>query len=96
MDDDPAPRTQVFAFAHKLINEKWPTKIKKMASSATNESFTGDRSLRGEKRVVNVRMKKELGVKLFYPSYRSGLQSICDQMHDYPSLSSCEESPFNH
>nr|KAJ0220841.1 hypothetical protein LSAT_V11C200081720 [Lactuca sativa] len=76
VDDDPAPRTQVFSFAHKLINEKWGSEIKKRDE---NESFS--LKLKGEKRVVNTRMKNELGVKLIHPSYKSGLQTISDQMH---------------
>lgn len=83
VDDDPAPRTQVFSFARKLISEKWMKEV-----GRRNECVSGEGSLRGEKRVVNERMKKELGLRLVYPSYRSGLQTICDQM---PS-SSCEES----
>ncbi|KAI3799060.1 hypothetical protein L1987_34350 [Smallanthus sonchifolius] len=95
VDNDPAPRIEVFSFAHKLINEKWPSQMK-MKKTATNEPFTEKGSVRGEKRVVNARMKKELGVRLIHPSYRSGLQSICDQIHDYPPSSSCEESPSCH
>ncbi|XP_076943421.1 uncharacterized protein LOC143613650 [Bidens hawaiensis] len=82
VDDDSAPRTEVFSFAYKLINEKWPSRVKKIPPPAIYESFTEKRGLRGEKRVVNARMKKELGVKLIHPSYRSGLQNICDQIHD--------------
>ncbi|XP_024975952.1 uncharacterized protein LOC112513807 isoform X2 [Cynara cardunculus var. scolymus] len=87
VDDDPAPRTEVFSFARKLIGETW------MKEVDTNESFSGERSLRGEKRVVNARMKKELGVRLFHPSYRSGLQSISDQVHHYPPSPSPSPSP---
>nr|GEW60095.1 putative NAD(P)-binding Rossmann-fold superfamily protein [Tanacetum cinerariifolium] len=90
VDDDPAPRTEVFSFAHKLIKEKWPSEIKKVVSPAITESFTGERSLRGEKRVVNERMKNELGVRLLHPSYRSGLQSVSDQTLNYAISSSCE------
>lgn len=82
MDDDPAPRSEVFSFARELINEKWPSCIKEVVSPATNEYFIDEGSLKGAKRVVNERMKIELGVRLLHPSYRSGLQSICDQMHD--------------
>ncbi|KAK1410244.1 hypothetical protein QVD17_36779 [Tagetes erecta] len=83
VDDDPSPRTEVFSFAHKLINEKWPTLSKKRA---TGEPATEKGNLRGEKRVSNARMKEELGVRLIHPSYRSGLQSICDQIHDHPPI----------
>ncbi|XP_071706542.1 uncharacterized protein [Rutidosis leptorrhynchoides] len=89
VDDDPAPRTEVFSFASTLINEKWPSRMKEAASPATNESVTYERSSRGDKRVVNERMKKELGVSLIHPSYRSGLQSICDQLDDSLPSSSC-------
>ncbi|XP_076959831.1 uncharacterized protein LOC143636019 isoform X3 [Bidens hawaiensis] len=82
VDDDPAPRTEVFSYAYKLINEKWLSWVKKIPPLAIDESFTEKRGLRGEKRVVNARMKKELGVKLIHPSYRSGLRNICDQIHD--------------
>nr|XP_043631641.1 protein YeeZ [Erigeron canadensis] len=89
VDDDPAPRTEVFSYAHKLYSEKWPSQIKNVVSPApvTNKSSTKVGRLKGDKRVVNERMKKELGVRLIHPSYRSGLQSICDQMHDFPTLS---------
>ncbi|KAI7744165.1 hypothetical protein M8C21_020783 [Ambrosia artemisiifolia] len=89
VDDDPAPRIQVFSYAHELINEKWPSRTKKMV---IDESCIEKGNLRGEKRVVNARMKKELGVRLIHPSYKTGLQSICDHIHDHPSLSSGEES----
>lgn len=52
----------------------------------SSELIVKKRGLRGEKRVSNARMKKELGVRLLHPSYRSGLQSIIDQM----------DSPFQH
>ncbi|PWA70158.1 NAD(P)-binding Rossmann-fold superfamily protein [Artemisia annua] len=75
MDDDFSPITEVFSYAHKLISETWPSKIKKVASPATNKLFNveGSLSLRGEKRVVNEHMKKELGVRFLHPSYRSWL-----------------------
>ncbi|KAL8247037.1 hypothetical protein R6Q59_008253 [Mikania micrantha] len=90
VDDDPAPRTEVFSFAHKLINEKWPSQNEKIAAG---DSSTERGNLNGEKRVVNARMKKELGVRLIHPSYRSGLESICDHIHDSSSANSCDEYP---
>ncbi|XP_051115513.1 uncharacterized protein LOC127240731 isoform X2 [Andrographis paniculata] len=57
VDDDPAPRAEVFEYAKKL------------------------KTAMGEKRVSNARMKKELGVNLLHPSYRSGLRSIIEQMN---------------
>ncbi|KAL4577370.1 hypothetical protein LXL04_013479 [Taraxacum kok-saghyz] len=82
VDDDPAPRTQVFSYAHKLMNEKWGCEMKEEGILGRNV----EGSLVGEKRVVNRRMKNELGVRLIYPSYRSGLESICDKIHENPLL----------
>ncbi|KAJ7966796.1 putative NAD dependent epimerase/dehydratase [Quillaja saponaria] len=74
VDDDPAPREEVFEYARKLVEEKWPGLIKQ-SHEQTIESLE-----RGEKRVSNSRMKEELGVELLYPNYKSGLQSIINQM----------------
>lgn len=92
VDDEPAPRTEVFSFAWNLIQEKWPGLLKQVTSPDTAESLIPERSsTRGEKRVSNARMKKELGVKLLHPNYRSGLQSIINQMneHDTHPSGSC-------
>lgn len=82
VDDDPAPREEVFQYALELIEKRWARNIetKPFLYESREES-----SLRGEKRVSNEQMKKKLGVKLLYPSYESGLQSIVDKM-DNPCL----------
>ncbi|KAJ8762138.1 hypothetical protein K2173_007288 [Erythroxylum novogranatense] len=80
VDDDPAPREEVFAFAEELIQKKWPGMGKHGTSCQVSEYSTEKFNSSGEKRVSNARMKRDLGVKLLYPSYRSGLQSIIDQM----------------
>ncbi|XP_047308258.1 protein YeeZ [Impatiens glandulifera] len=79
VDDNPAPRAEVFSYAQDLIEEKWGKQLK-IISKESSES----RSLksRGEKRVCNDRIKKELGVKLMYEDYRSGLKSIVEDMND--------------
>lgn len=81
VDDDPSPREEVFLYARDLVMKKWPGKIEplleKMETSVINNG-----SGRGEKRVCNVRMKRELGVSLVFSSYKSGLQNIIDQMGD--------------
>ncbi|KAG8654625.1 protein YeeZ isoform X2 [Manihot esculenta] len=79
VDDDPAPREEVFAYAEDLIEKKWPGWVKQSTSSERAISSNKDSS-RGEKRVCNERMKRELGVRLLHPSYKSGLLSIIDQM----------------
>ena len=86
VDDDPAPREEVFAYARDLVEKKWPGQIKH--STNESESFIKKGSPRGAKRVSNARMKKELGVRLLHPNYGSGLQSIINHMehHEtYPS-----------
>ncbi|KAF7817598.1 Protein yeeZ [Senna tora] len=79
VDDDPAPREQVFEYARKLVEKKWPSFILPQPEEMewSNEK---SRNPRDEKRVCNDRMKKELGVRLLYPHYRSGLQNILDQL----------------
>ncbi|KAL9228754.1 hypothetical protein vseg_004301 [Gypsophila vaccaria] len=77
VDDDPASRAEVFEYAHQLIKTRWPGLVTTNDNSLQNTHATG-----GEKRVLNARIKQELGVKLLHPSYRSGLQSIIDHMPD--------------
>lgn len=80
VDDDPAPREEVFAYAWDLVEKKWPGLLKHRKPRENTESSNEKGSSRGEKRVSNARMKKELGVRLQHPSYKSGLQSIINQM----------------
>ncbi|KAF8406476.1 hypothetical protein HHK36_008564 [Tetracentron sinense] len=80
VDDDPAPRGEVFAFAQGLVEKRWPSQFRERpypdrADLVIQKKITG-----GEKRVSNARLKKELGVRLLHPSYKSGLQSIVDNM----------------
>uniref|UniRef100_A0A0E0MU88 NAD-dependent epimerase/dehydratase domain-containing protein n=1 Tax=Oryza rufipogon TaxID=4529 RepID=A0A0E0MU88_ORYRU len=73
VDDDPAPRSEVFAFAGSLVERKHPGLIMDSVVPATQ-----DRIVAAEKRVSNVRLKEELGVRLLHPTYKSGLQSILE------------------
>ncbi|BAT82828.1 hypothetical protein VIGAN_03289700 [Vigna angularis var. angularis] len=83
VDDDPAPREEVFEYAMKLVEEKWPgLKLQIVEQSQKEWSSVNPK---GDKRVCNARMKKELGVQLLFPDYKSGLKSIIDQI----------ESPFH-
>ncbi|CAH8252875.1 unnamed protein product [Arabidopsis lyrata] len=79
VDDDPAPREEVFEYALELIAKRWPEIINTKPFPFLYESRE-ESSLRGEKRVRNEHMKNKLGVKLIYPSYKSGLQSIVENM----------------
>lgn len=80
VDDDPAPRAEVFGYAQELIAENFAGHGKHHISLERSEPLVMEKISRGEKRVSNARMKKELGVKLLHPSYRSGLRSVIEYM----------------
>lgn len=80
VDDDPAPREEVFAFAQNLVKKKWPGRELEFLSSKTAESLISGRDHTEEKRVSNIRMKQELGVGLLFPTYHSGLLHIVEQL----------------
>ena len=72
-DDDPAPPQEVLSHAARLLGlpdppaEDWDTAdMTPMARSFYAES----------KRVRNALIKQELGVRLRYPDYRSGLAAL--------------------
>jgi nucleoside-diphosphate-sugar epimerase len=76
-DDDPAPPQDVIAYAAALLGAEPPPEIPyAQASSSMSEmarSFYAD-----SKRVANTRIKTELGVKLAFPDYRTGLKALLD------------------
>ncbi|XP_072985832.1 uncharacterized protein [Typha latifolia] len=76
VDDDPAPRAEVFAFAQTLIERKYPDMIRNLRVAALPDTRSTSENTSDEKRVSNARLKDELGVTLLYPTYRSGLHSI--------------------
>ncbi|CAH9084269.1 unnamed protein product [Cuscuta europaea] len=78
VDDDPASRKEVFRFAQSLVEKKWPDRVIKQCNP--NDDSLDKGTYRGEKRVSNARMKEELGVKLLYSTYKSGLVSIIEHM----------------
>ncbi|KAK7280693.1 hypothetical protein RJT34_25760 [Clitoria ternatea] len=82
VDDDPAPREEVFEYARKLVEKKWPG-FKSESVEQKEWSIEKTSTRKGEKRVSNGRMKKELGMQLLYPDYKSGLQSIIDQIQSH-------------
>jgi nucleoside-diphosphate-sugar epimerase len=72
-DDDPAPPQEVIAFACELLGVAPPPLIPfaEAEMSAMARSFYDD-----NKRVDNGRIKRELGVVLQYPDYRTGLRAL--------------------
>ncbi len=74
-DDDPAPPQEVIAHAAELLGLPLPPAV----AFETAEMTPMARSFYAEsKRVRNDRIKEELGVRLLYPDYRSGLQALLE------------------
>ena len=72
-DDDPAPPEAVIGYAAELLGRPLPPAEDFEAAEMTPMA----RSFYAEsKRVSNRRIKDELGVRLRYPDYRAGLQSL--------------------
>ncbi|MEX0696408.1 MAG: SDR family oxidoreductase [Dongiaceae bacterium] len=72
-DDDPAPPDAVVAFACELLGVAPPPPVpfEQAALSPMTRSFYAD-----NKRVRNDRIKRDLGVTLRYPDYRTGLRAL--------------------
>jgi nucleoside-diphosphate-sugar epimerase len=72
-DDDPAPPQEVIAFACELLGVTPPPLVPfaEAELSAMARSFYDD-----NKRVDNGRIKRELGIVLRYPDYRTGLRAL--------------------
>lgn len=74
-DDEPAPPDTVIAHACELLGVEPPPLLEFEAIKDTLSPMA--RSFYGEsKRVANRRIKKELGVKLKWPTYREGLRGL--------------------
>jgi nucleoside-diphosphate-sugar epimerase len=72
-DDDPAPPSEVVAFAAALLGVEPPplVPLAEAGLSPMARSFYDD-----VRRVSNRRIKAELGVVLRYPDYRTGLRAL--------------------
>ncbi len=74
-DDDPAPPQDVIGYAAELLGLPLPPAEDFKTADMTQMA----RSFYAEsKKVRNDLIKKELGVKLKYPDYKTGLQSMLD------------------
>jgi nucleoside-diphosphate-sugar epimerase len=74
-DDEPAPNSDVIAYAAGLLGLPVPPEV---ALAAANLSAAGQRFYAESKRVSNARAKAELDWRPAYPSYREGLAAILD------------------
>jgi nucleoside-diphosphate-sugar epimerase len=72
-DDEPAPPQDVILYASSLIGAPAPPEISFESAdlSPMARSFYA-----GNKRIRNAKIKRELGVKLKYPTYREGLRAL--------------------
>ena len=76
-DDEPAPPSEAAEYAFKLLNISPPPLIP-LDSAELSEIAHG--FYKNCKRVSNKKIKEELGIKLKYPNYRSGLDAIFKSM----------------
>jgi nucleoside-diphosphate-sugar epimerase len=74
-DDDPTPQGVPVTFAAELLGVAPPPEIP-FAEAARSMTPMGLSFYGESKRVRNVRLKRELGVTLRYPSYREGLRTL--------------------
>jgi nucleoside-diphosphate-sugar epimerase len=72
-DDEPCPPQDVITYAAELLGMEPPPEIpfEQAELSAMARSFYAD-----SKRVLNTRVKAELGYQLIYPSYKAGLKAL--------------------
>jgi nucleoside-diphosphate-sugar epimerase len=72
-DDEPAPQSEVIAYAAGLLGVPPPPEVTLEAAglSPMGLSFWTE-----NKRVCNARLKADIGVELAYPSYREGLEAL--------------------
>ncbi|MEM6375054.1 MAG: SDR family oxidoreductase, partial [Pseudomonadota bacterium] len=72
-DDNPAPPEDVIGFAAELLNLPLPPAV----DFETAEMTEMARSFYAEsKRTDNARLSRELGVRLLYPDYKTGLTAL--------------------
>ncbi len=72
-DNDPAPPQDVIGYAAELLGLPLPPEVafEDADMSPMARSFYAE-----SKKVDNTRIKEELGVKLIFPDYRTGLQAL--------------------
>jgi nucleoside-diphosphate-sugar epimerase len=74
-DNDPAPPQDVIGYAAELLGAPQPAAI----NFETAEMTPMARSFYAEsKRVRNDKIKNELGVKLLFPDYKTGLKALLE------------------
>lgn len=72
-DDEPAPGADVTAFAAALLDAPPPPELPFDRAQLSPQAL---RFYADDRRVRNDRIKRELGVRLRYPDYRTGLRAL--------------------
>ena len=72
-DDLPSTYEETLTYAAALLNIE-PPKIETSESQCSNV---------GTRRVSNQKIKKELNIKLQYPSFKEGLSAICSELRNH-------------
>ncbi len=81
-DGQPVQKMDYYEYISKIGN--WPPPIFETLEYASLGPMRsrGD----GSKRVKNIRIQSELGVRLVYPNYREGLKSLLGELRNKPSF----------
>ena len=74
-DDEPSPPSDPIIFAAQLLGREPPPEIA-FADAAPSMSPLALSFWQGCRRVRNGKLKRELGVRLDYPTYRNGLRAL--------------------
>ncbi|KAI3440042.1 uncharacterized protein J3R85_004003, partial [Psidium guajava] len=75
-----APREEVFEYAEDLVKKRFSGWFQEDKCPDRTELTIQKVSRRDKKRVLNTRLKQELGINLLHPTYKSGLRSIIEQI----------------
>jgi nucleoside-diphosphate-sugar epimerase len=79
-DDAPTPPADPIVFAAQLIKREPPPEID-FAAAAASMSEMASSFWQECRRVRNDKLKRELGVRLRYPTYREGLQALFKEVN---------------
>jgi hypothetical protein len=80
-DDEPSPPGDPIAFAAELMGLR-PPPLVPFAEAAKAMTPMALSFYRENRRVENTRMKRELGVRLRYPTYREGLRALHEEQQN--------------
>ncbi len=86
-DDEPAEPGAVVLHACRLLGVA-PPPVVSFHEAAASMSPMALTFWRDNRRIINKKLKEDLGIELAYPDYRTGLQAILNAEQDQPASSS--------